>query len=225
MLHFNLIDDYYEGTLCSYVKLDPDAKAFDSTKYELVKSNTDPNLGYGAREWSFWFYPKYHRFIFRSACSHNQIMKFLNESFKKIYNDDTRYAINIEKDTGSIDRIFKAKVVSKLDVTLSYSNNGNEDGWDKIIDDQLRDNNVTNTDMHFKASEHNSLILTPQSMLGGILSLTKSNGTAKAHITNDKGKTEIINTELYPYVAEIKHTLENTGIVLKQLAHDIANRK
>ncbi len=224
ILKFDKTDDYYKGQFCSYVKIDPDSKAFDQITKEIVNSDTDPEKGYGVKIWDYWFFPKYHRLIFHASSSQYQIFRFLNESIKNYFNgDDNSFAINIEKDASTINNIYSAKIISSIEISLSYSNNDNNDGWEKLIDDQMRKANVTKSTLDFKGSYKTPLKLEKDTLLSGALSLSKSNGTAKAHIVNKDGRAEIINTEQHPQIVPITHIGEEVDGKLKQLAHDISS--
>lgn len=126
------------GAFANAAFFDPEAPALDSDTNEVVPSGADPKKGLGLKTWEYYFFPEYHRLVFLDKeTSGSQILDFLNSALNRFLDKDD-YQVNTEKDRELIDRIIKSTSLSKLKVVVSYSNNDNNKGWKKLIDDQLK---------------------------------------------------------------------------------------
>lgn len=195
----------YRGVLSNAIFVDPDSKVIDKDSYEIKNSEINPNEGLNLRQWTFYFFPKYHRMAIESKASLSQVIKYFQSAFKNILLDEGLYSINIETDKGLIERIIDAKSLSSLKVDLSYSNNDNVDDWEQIIDSNLRESGTNKAQFDFRSSSKGNIQLNKSEILKAILNLSKSNGSAKATIIRGDGKSEIVNTDHYPKVTGVKY--------------------
>lgn len=134
------------------------------------------------------------------------------------------YHITEETDVSSIERIFSAPIITKLQIKLSYSNNDNLKNWEKIIDNELRDSEASRTTFEFSGRKKAPIKLTKKSFIGGAIMLSKSNGSVEATTySNLKSNGEKIKTKDYPYRKTIKYTeYEDLNIELKAIAEECA---
>lgn len=195
----------YRGVLSNAIFVDPDSKVIDKDSYVIKASEINPNEGLNLKQWTFYFFPKYHRMAIESAASLTQAVKFFQNAFKEIVGDEELYTISIETDKGFINRIIEAKGLSRLTVNISYTNNDNVEDWDEIMDEQLRSSGANKSQFTFKSSAAGSIQPAKSKMMSAILNLSKSNGNAKATIIRDDGKLEVVNTDNHPKIAVVSY--------------------
>lgn len=216
---FDKYGDHYHGFFCNAIFPKPDSKMLDVKKNVLEKSDVDPNKGLDAKDMEFWFFPKYHRFVvYKSNLS--KISKFLYGSFKFKLGDDNCFAINIEKDKNSIERIIKSKGVVSIRVSVRYSNNDNCEEWERL-DADLRNSDTDNAELILKSSKNKPIQVLKNKILNAFLSLSKSYGTAKAEIINNDGHVEKIDTKDHPKTAAVDVN-QNPVNSMRNMVEDIA---
>lgn len=193
---FDKIGEYYHGYFCNAIFLKQDSKTLNVKANVLEETVVDPNKGLEAKDMEFWFYPKYHRFVVYKT-NLPRILKFLNGSFIEKLGDKDSFAINVEKDKNTIERIINARGVVSVKVSVKYTNNDNCDEWEDL-DSDLRNSDTSNAELSLKSSKAKPIQVLKNKLLKAFLGLSKSYGTAKAEIINEDGHTESINTNDHP---------------------------
>lgn len=193
---FDNCGDFYHGYFCNAIFLKEDSKTLNVEKNVLEDTEIDPNKGLEAKDMEFWFYPKYHRFaVYKSNVT--KISKFLFGSFMFKLGDEDSFAIFIEKDKNSIDRIIRSEGIVSVCVKVKYANNDNCDDWEDL-EANMRESNTLETEFKAKGAKNNPIIVAANRILKAFLNLSKSYGTAKAEIINENGHTEKIDTKDHP---------------------------
>lgn len=219
---FDKVGDYYHGYFCNAIFLKQDSKTLNVETNVLEDAEVDPNKGLEAKDMEFWFYPKFHRFVvYKSNVS--RITKFLIGSFKFKLGDEDSFAINVEKDKNTIERIINAKGVVSVRVSVKYTNNDNCDDWEDL-DSDLRNSDTSNAELVLKSSKAKPIQVLKNKLLKAFLHLSKSNGTAKAEIINDDGHTEQINTKDHPKT-EFVDINQNPARDLQNMVENIAQNR
>lgn len=219
---FDKVGDYYHGYFCNAIFLKQDSKTLNVKANVLEDTEVDPNKGLEAKDMEFWFYPKFHRFVvYKSNVS--RIAKFLIGSFKLKLGDEDCFAINVEKDKNTIERIINAKGVVSVRVSVKYTNNDNCDEWEEL-DSDLRNSDTTNAELVLKSSKSKPIQVLKNKLLKAFLHLSKSNGTAKAEIINENGYTEKINTNEHPKI-EVVDINQNPALNLQNIVENIAQNR
>lgn len=204
MTEFIRMGNNYRGILSNAIFIDPDSKVIDKDTYAIKASEINPNDGLSLKQWNFYFFPQYHRIAIQSNASIRQVAKFFQVTFASIFNEE-EFNISIETDRGAIQRIIDAKGLSKLTVTLSYTNNDNVDEWEKILDGEMRDSGTNKAQFSFKSSVKGRIQLAKSKIISALLNLSKSNGNARATILRTDGKSEVINTDYYPKITGVSY--------------------
>lgn len=153
----------------------------------------------------------------------SRIAKFLIGSFKLKLGDEDGFAINVEKDKNTIERIINAKGVVSVRVSVKYTNNDNCDEWEEL-DSDLRNSDTTNAELVLKSSKSKPIQVLKNKLLKAFLHLSKSNGTAKAEIINENGHTEKINTNEHPKI-EVVDINQNPALNLQNIVENIAQNR
>ncbi len=188
----------------------------------LEDAEVDPNKGLEAKDMEFWFYPKYHRFVVYKV-NVVRIAKFLQGSFNLKLGDEDFFAINVEKDKNTIERIINARGIVSVRVSVKYTNNDNCDEWEDL-DSDLRNSDTSNAELVLKSSKAKPIQVLKNRLLKAFLHLSKSNGTARAEIINENGHTEKINTNDHPKT-EVVNINENPAQDLQVMVENIAQNR
>jgi hypothetical protein len=212
------------GDISNALFLNPQDMALDSKTNEIVQSNADPDKGFGLKIWNYFFFPEYHRLVIDSTASEKQLLKFLDETFN-IYMRQDDYEINMEKDRQTIERIINAPALSKLLVRVSYSNNDNEEGWEGIIDRQLKDSCSKNAKLELKANKKAPIQISKSEMVKGFIKLSASNGYAEASEIEEDGTITHITTQDHPLINTVSYIDDGLGVKLKDFVKRIAHKE
>ena len=144
----------------------------------------DPSLNPNAKEWDFYFDTEHHRIavISKRGVSFPQIYNYFTKAFAKAseimpFDDIT---VNSITSNEGIELIFALEEIESLTVEVSYSNNDNNEDWEAAIDNQLQEMRAGRIKTTFKAPKKGRMALKSDSFLGGMIKLSKNNGSAKA---------------------------------------------
>jgi len=192
------------GNLSNSLFVDPDADALNIETNEIVPNKLDENLSLDPRDWPYFFFSEYHRFVFFDSSSESQIVDFLTKAIRNYYDED-QYSVIVEKDRDKIQEIMNMPSLTKLEANLSYSNNDNNDGWAGVIDSELRNSETRKADFTFSGTKKSPFFVKVGSMLHGILKLTESYGDAFAAGYDDEGVVQKINTKDHPLTEQIEY--------------------
>lgn len=195
----------YRGVLSNAIFIDPNSKVIDKDTFSIKDSEINPNDGLNLKQWTFYFYPKYHRIAIESSASIQQVAKFFKAVFLKIIGEEDMFSVSIETDRGIIQKIIEAFGISSLTVNLSYTNNDNVGEWEKLLDGEMRESGANKAQFSFKSGKMGGIKLVKSKFISAILNLSKSNGNAKATILRTDGKSEVINTDYYPKITGVSY--------------------
>ena len=152
--------------------------------------------------------------------SGSQILDFLNSALNRFLDKDD-YQVNTEKDRELIDRIIKSTSLSKLKVVVSYSNNDNNKGWKKLIDDQLKRSRPKKAVLDLSGSKKIPIDVTRSEMITGFVELSASNGYVEASEIDEKGAIHPIRTIDHPMVKVVEF-IDSPISALKKMIRSIA---
>ena len=187
-------DGLIYGSLINYTKLNEEGWFNEETE-EIEDVNINPNLNPNSKEWEYFFLPQAHRLaIFEDAnTSSSQIAYFFEDALNKVTdkNKGENVKVNIVATEDAIEKIFNAVQLTNLEIKVSYTNNDNNDEWEAIIDEQMKESEVS------------------------VVS-TKVSGTKKKPIKYAKatayfdGKRDVINTKEHPLIDEVRYENEDS---------------
>lgn len=207
-------DGLIYGALINYTKLNGEGW-FNEESEEIEEVDINPNLNPNSKEWDYFFLPEAHRLaIFDSSnVSASQIAKFFESALNQVTKDVEEVKVSIISTENIIDEIFEADNLTNLKINVSYTNNDNNDDWEAIIDEQMKENEVSETNLVAKGTKKKPIKLKEDSFLGGMLKLSRENGSAEAVIISEN-KRRVIKTSEYPLVEEIRY-VENDSLLDK----------
>lgn len=216
---FEKKDEIYEGVFVSFSNIQGttwyDEDTENTTEFS-VKDNLHPNC----ETWHFYFYPKRHCLGVEKKHA-NKTYRYFNDSLKRVFDtsDQKSAVINVISQHSIIDKIFKSENIVGLNISVSYSNNDNNEGWDEMMDRALKESKVNKFDGSFKSEKESTIVLNEDTFIGGLLRLSKRNGRAKA-TCKVGNKTTYIDTDDHPIIKNIRCTTEE---LLNQLYNIFIN--
>lgn len=195
------------GTLVNFTVIKEGTQWYDTEKDSFKELPVDPSLNPNAKEWDFYFDTEHHRIAVPSkrGVSYSQVYQFFNKAFTEAsealgFDDVTVSSITSNE---GIEQIFELDEIDTLTIEVSYSNNDNNNLWEKAIDDQLKETGAGRMKTTVKAPKNGKMFLKDNSFLGGMVKLSQNNGSAKAE-GKKAGKVTKVNTDNYP--KEVKMT-------------------
>lgn len=194
---------FYYGTFSRITRIEGDW--INTTTKEIVEFNIPNDAGANLKEVDFVFEPKCHRLALRrsAAFSLKVIVKFLTLGLEHVKDTGSQVTVDIEKSEDVIQKIYNAKRVKKLSVSISYTNDDFEEDYGDWMDELLKDSRINNLDYKAKADASGNIDVDSK-FVKGTLELSKNNGNAVASIVNENNKTETIKTREYPRVDNVK---------------------
>lgn len=203
----DIIDNIYCGQLVNFTDL-RGKKWFDKDKNVVVDFYFDLNKFPNAKEIDFYFFPKYHKIavIGDKGPSLKQVQTFFQQAFNKVVMQEFNESVevNIVTDSVAIDKIFENRKLTSLEIHVSYSNNDMNDGYQALIDNEMKKGNVRKVNAKFSATPKVPMSLNKEGVIGGFLGLAQNNGYAIASGEFD-GKTQKVSTQDYPLISIVSH--------------------
>ncbi len=195
--------DIIHGELVNFTKLNPDLPSYDTESNELKMVEFDTKIGPNAKTCEYFFVPKHHKFVLihNGKISINQIVKFLEKTSLEVLYDYEGIDITIEKSSESIERIINSQA-QYIKVSLSYSNNANNDAWAAALDEEYRSNGVREVEAIYKSDKSNLIDISKTQTIKGNVELSQSNGYVVANVI-ENDKIVQINTNDHPRIEKI----------------------
>lgn len=218
MRSYTKMDHMIYGTLVNYTVIKEGTQWYDTEKDSFKELPVEPTLNPNAKEWDFYFDTDHHRIVVPSkrGVSFSQVYLFFNKAFAEACEvlgfDDVTVSSVTSKE--GIDHIFALDEIDTLTIEVCYSNNDNNDQWEKAIDDQLKETGAGKMKATVKAPKNGKMKLIDNSFLGGMVKLSQNNGRAKAE-GKKAGKVTKVNTDHFP--KEIKMTKVTDGNIVAKI--------
>ena len=187
-------------------------------KYERIEgdfydrdSGTDipakfpPNIFANKQEAEAYFIPSIHKLVVKSSeCIKSSLLvKMLTECLNTVEREG--FDVDTVKDRAAIERIINAHCILSIEADVSYSNPGNFDGFQALLDTKLKESNTRRAKFALEGSEQRPLQGGENSLIEAIAQLSEENGTLKAKIKEEAdGRTTFIDTSEHPRVLEIE---------------------
>ena len=209
--------DIIYGELVNFTKLNPDLPSYDTESNELKMVEFDTKIGPNAKTCEYFFVPKHHKFVLihNSKISINQIVKFLEKSTKEVLKENEGIDITIEKSSESIERIINSQA-QYIKVSLSYSNNANNDVWAAALDEEYRNNGVKAVEAIYKSDKNKLIDISKTQSIKGNIELSQSNGYVEANVM-ENDKIIHINTNDHPRIEKISFINDIVQSVLEKV--------
>lgn len=187
------------GMLVYFTQLNDKGWYNDKTN-KIEEHDTDDHLHPNGKECQYYFIPKIHRFCFidDNKVSVTNVFKFLSKGLAEVIEEDEEIQVFIEQSNDGIDKIFNAASISRIVLQASFTNNDLTDDFEKLMDDDLRNSNISELNMNVKSTKAKSIDLEHSKIISGGIKLAQSNGFVEATIIDSKTlKKETIKTRNY----------------------------
>lgn len=171
--------------------------------FEPVEINEDlhPNI----KEIAFYFYPDRHRLAVESYIAPSLVLLFFEKNLSLVTEgSEVEVVFNVVKTKESIAKIASNKSLTKLEICISYTNSDNLQGWERFIDKDNKDSNVTSMKLTATGQADKPIDLEKNRMLLAALALSRENGYASAIERTDNGIKKI-SSEDSPEIVRIKY--------------------
>lgn len=160
---------------------------------------------------TFYFVPEKHKILvpYSSDQEVRTYIQFLKEVTKQVRfpGFDATVKVFAESEETSLQPIFSARVVKKVKIEISYSNNSNNSGAEEFMDNLLRDGHMEKTTISSETKDKEGLKIKDNNLLEGAMMLSQQYGYTKATIEDEEGKERMVNTQSTP--KEIFFTFED----------------
>lgn len=208
------------GTIINYTKLKGEERCYNEETGMIEEKEMDPNLNPNCKEWEFYFMPSKHRMAIpkNGRVSYSQIVKFFEVELKEVADSIgcDRIEFNPVATKNAIKDIFELDTIERLEVTVSYTNNDMNEGYDQLISDELSAQGVDNLKTIATGGKGAPFTLKKRSYLGGIVTLAQEYGKAMAKGVKDNIR-KTINTIHYPLEKKWKISEENLYSDIKDI--------
>lgn len=192
------------GNFVKYQDLDED-KWYNSETNTIEQVKVDKNLHPNGKEIGFIFYPDKHRLVVESYLTTTQVKLF----FEKVLGLTTEgtgmdVVFNVVKTEESISKIASNKHLTKLEICIYYTNSDNPEGWERLMDEENKESNVTKLILTATGKPEKPIDVQKNTMLTTALNLSRENGYVRAVEQTAKGK-KTISSEQNPEVLRVKY--------------------
>ena len=139
-----------------------------------------------------------------SKTSPSQISKFFENAFNQVCDKsvDEEVKVSVVSTEDVIDQIYSSNEITHLEIKVSYTNNDNNEGWDYLIDQQMKDCKVSEMSTKVVGTQKKPIQLKKDTFLGGMLNLSRENGYASATLITD-GKRKKVVTKEHPLISSV----------------------
>ncbi len=193
-------DEVLYGNITYYTLLD--TKDWYNKRLRTIETvELDKDLYPNAKEVEYFFIPKAHRFCFitrPNGIAMSQVEVFLQKALPTVVEEGKEVTVTRELTEDVIERILNASSLSRLEISLSYSNNDLTEDFEELLDNDIRDGHVEHLNLTAKSFKAETIDINNSKLLKAALKLSQSNGYAEAVIQNEHGKNEIVATVEYP---------------------------
>ncbi len=205
MMSLNIInDDYLAGTFVKYQDQNED-EWYNSETNSFQNVDLDKNLHPDGKEILFYFFPSIHRLVVENYLTTEQVRFYFDKYLTTITEGSgISVVFNIVKSDQGISSIVSNKHLTKLEISISYTNSDIYDGWERLLDESSKKTNVTNLKLTATGRADKPINVEENPLLMSALALSKDNGFAKAVEQTEAGK-KIISSDKSPENIGIKY--------------------
>lgn len=175
--------DMYEGYFVTYMDIRPDAW-FNPKSKEIESRYSDyPDYG-NAKRCSFYFIPSRHKLVLLSGSeiTIQHIKAYLECASERLLGKGQLHVNYITK-KDDIKSAYENLNVTKVRLTLNYSNKDFTEDFEKSFDDAAKQGNVSLINMELIAADNESLNMENGSMTDSLLNLVTKLGNGNADIS------------------------------------------
>ncbi|MEB0263391.1 MULTISPECIES: DUF4747 family protein [unclassified Mucilaginibacter] len=155
-----------------------------------------------AVETDFIFDPDKHKFSFITkssiAISPYPLRTFWEEALNSVKEKDEYIHVDVVTSQDFSEKLYKARVIKRLEIDLNYSNSGIGSISKEVIDTDFKKTNAKNATIIMVAKKSETLNINDSEIIKGALELSEEDGEAKAKIVDEAGNLVDISTRQFP---------------------------
>lgn len=192
-------------SIVSYTIIDPNS-FYDRRKQQDVTMEWNDDVVANKKETELIFVPSIHTLAVRrcSPISLNHVLRYLSEALNEIEREG--FDIDTIKAQGVLQQILSAHTLLTLEAKISFSNPSHTEGFEEVLDEKMRQSNMSSMDIKLQGTKDNPLDKKEDSLAAAIVNLSEKNGSVKATIhQTENSKCEVINTASHPRIVQIRH--------------------
>jgi hypothetical protein len=177
----------------------------DRETAELVNVEIPDGAVPGLKDLMFVYIPEEHRLLFRSntSFSPNVVKDFLQRFIAANIHLDREYAtVTLHQSKDEIEEIKKARLIKRVEVKITYTNDDLNKDAAEFMDRYLRDSNLAEFEM-IARSKGSTKIDPEGTIIKGSLGLASENGYAKVSYVDQNGRNQNLNTLDHPEINRI----------------------
>ena len=166
-----------------------------------------PNVFANKQEAEAYFIPSIHKLVIKTSerIRSSLLIEMLTECLNVVERGE--FDVDTVKDIAAIDRIINARCILSIEADISYSNPGNFDEFQELLDTKLRESESKRATIILKGSVESPLQGGENSLIEAMARLSEENGTLKATIKEeDDNRTTIVDTREHPRILEVEKT-------------------
>ena len=205
MMSLNFVEDgTLSGTFVKYQNLKEEGW-YNSKTNSFQDVNIDENLHPDGKEVKFYFFPDKHRLVVESFLTTEQVRMYFDKFLSAVTEGSgIDVVFNVVKSEEGISLISTNKHLTKLEISISYTNSDNYNGWERMIDEGNKKANVTKLKITATGRADNPIDVKENPLLMSALALSKDNGFATATEQTQQGK-KTISSEKSPENIGLKY--------------------
>lgn len=178
---------------------------YDRDSEEDYPMDLPPNVFANKQEAEAYFIPSIHKLVIKTSerIRSSLLIEMLTECLNVVERGE--FDVDTVKDIAAIDRIINARYILSIEADISYSNPGNFDEFQALLDTKLRESESKRATIFLKGSEESPLQGGENSLIEAMARLSVENGTLKAKIKEeDDNRTTFVDTREHPRILEVE---------------------
>ena len=178
---------------------------YDRDSEEDYPMELPPNVFANKQETEAYFIPSIHKLLIKSGeCIKSScLVEMLSECLNVVERGE--FDVDTVKDIAAIDRIINARYIYSIEANISYSNPGNFDEFQELLDTKLRESETKRATIVLKGSTESPLQGGENSLIEAMARLSVENGTLKATIKEgENNRTTVVDTREHPRILEVE---------------------
>ena len=210
----------FEGSFVTYVDIRPDAWFNpDSKEIETREDFEGPQYG-NAKRAAFYLIPDRHKICLFSSgdISIKHVKTYIDCACRRLLGDGQVH-VNYVTSKDDIKEVYDNLNITRVKLTLNYSNRAHTIGIEKVFDDAAKADNIALINIELSAAEKESITMEEGGMTDSLLNLATSLGNGSAEVvgveviqpTGKKKKVRTKNRRIRTsdYIAKYKVLFNN----------------
>lgn len=175
--------DMYEGNFVTYVDIRPDAWFNPNSKEIETREDFDgPQYG-NAKRATFYLIPNRHKLCLFSGSdiSIQHVKAYIDGACRRLLGEGQVH-VNYMTSKDDIKEVYDNLNITRVKLTLNYSNRAHTSGIEKVFDDAAKADNIALINIELAAADKESITMEEGGMTDSLLNLATSLGNGSAEV-------------------------------------------